>query len=280
MAGDKTNIYLFSIDVEDVRFMIPNGSTLEAKVPQMTEQYLQFLRNRKMKVTFFVVGDVAREYPSLIQSILHDGHEVGCHGNRHIPLTQQDRAGFREDLKENLEHLRAAGATKVVGYRAPVFSLTEKTKWVYEVLAELGFRYSSSVLPAKNPLFGWAGFGREIKLFGGVWEFPVSLMSLKSFSIPFAGGVYFRILPYFILKRIFEKYFAQKRPIIGYFHPYDIDAMQERFMYPGINESKYYNYLMYYNRKSVFPKLEKLLDLGAQLIPYIDFTQQLQKEVR
>ncbi|MCI5158850.1 MAG: hypothetical protein D3906_10515 [Candidatus Electrothrix sp. AUS1_2] len=99
----------------------------------------------------------------MIAEIVAAGHEIACHGSRHVQLDKLSPQQFRADLRENLRALQDAGATAIHGFRVPTFSLTAKTAWAHEVLAELGFTYSSSILPARNPLYGWPEFGSKAK---------------------------------------------------------------------------------------------------------------------
>lgn len=274
MNNPSKKYFLFSIDLEDVRNRMPDGQRHAERVPLMTERYLRFLDKHKMKATFFVVGDVAKKYPELVKSIVQSGHEVGCHTNTHIPLTVQTKESFRTDLDENMEHLFNAGVSSLYGFRAPVFSLTEKTEWAYEVLIELGFVYSSSVLPAKNPLHGWEKFGRDFKLIHhAIWELPITLYP-KYFSLPCAGGVYLRILPFWMTQKAFEYYGDRGKPVLSYFHPYDIDHEEKPFMFPDANGNRIFNQLMYINRKSVLSKLEKIIEAGWDIIPYHEYVKQ------
>ena len=265
-------IFLFSIDLEDIRSLVPEGHRYADRLVANVERYLEFLHRYGMRCTFFTVGDIARRYPELVREIAAAGHEVGSHSSDHVPLNRHDRQSFREDIDRNLEQLARAGAHEVRGFRAPILSLTEKTAWAHDVLAEFGFRYSSSVLPARHPLYGWAGFSTEcIRTESGLWEIPATVSRIPGFRIPFAGGSYFRVLPFAVVRRLFASESASGRPIVGYAHPYDIDTQQERFMFPEINRSPILNWMMYYNRAKVFPRLERLLTNGAKIIPYLEY---------
>ena len=265
------NHYLFSIDLEDVRLRMRNGQQYKERVPEMTERYLSFLKKHNAKATFFIVGDMAEAYPSLIRDIVAEGHETGCHSYRHDTLEMLGPEAFKKDVERNMEALMKAGAKNIYGFRAPVFSLTEKVSWAYEILEECGIKYSSSVLPAPSPLYGWPGFGSSPTIKGKILEIPMTLCSIAGKRIPFAGGIYFRLLPSFVIKRAFQTEFKKNDFILGYFHPYDIDTEQERFMHPGIHDSKIYNALMYCNRGSVFEKLEKVIDANTSIITYKEF---------
>jgi polysaccharide deacetylase family protein (PEP-CTERM system associated) len=257
--------YLFSIDLEDVRLWMPDGQKYAPRVPINTHKYLDWLRGHNATCTFFCVGQVAELYPSLIQEIVAEGHEVALHSHTHAPINQQTQEAFRADLHQNLEALYRAGSKDIVGYRAPIFSLTQETAWAYPLLAQAGITYSSSVLPAANPLYGWAGFGQAPRQTENVWELPMTVGRLGGMHLPFAGGTYLRLLPTFLAKGLFAK---AQNPVLGYAHPYDLDTEQERFMHPGIGGSPLYNQLMYLGRAGFLDKLDALLATGAQIMPY------------
>lgn len=275
MANNAKNIFLFSVDLEDVRLRMENGLNYKPRVDLMVEHYLRFLDKHDSKATFFTVGDIPQHYPSLIKTILSEGHEIACHSNKHIPVTQQSKEAFKMDLLQNLENLNKAGASNIVGYRAPIYSITKDTAWAFDILTELGFIYSSSVLPAKNPLFGWEGFGEAPRMMTDrLLEIPVSVRGSNFLNVPFAGGVYFRVLPMSFIKKSFEKHFSNGLAVTSYFHPYDSDADQERFVHPGINNSWFYNQLMYYNRKNMFDRLETIMETyDCKIITYKEYAQ-------
>jgi hypothetical protein len=157
----------------------------------------------------------------------------------------------------------------VRGFRAPIFSLTARTAWAYEVLAELGFTYSSSVLPHQNVLYGWDSFGTECtRTAPGVWEIPLSVSGILGRKIPFAGGVYFRILPAALTHWLVERCLSRDRPVVGYFHPYDIDGEQERFMHPELGDSPLLNALMYVNRTRLLGRLDALFGTVGPVMRY------------
>lgn len=235
----------------------------------MVERYLGFLKKHDARCTFFVVGDQLRAYPGLIKRLLDDGHEIACHTDTHKPLTSLTAETFRDDLDSFMNAAHALGIHNIAGFRAPVFSITKDSAWAYGILKEFGFTYSSSVLAANNPLFGWKEFGTGFKKIDGIIEMPITLHPRLNF--PLAGGVYFRMLPFFIIRPYIIRLFNKRLPLQSYLHPYDIDYEQERFMHPGINNSGLYNYLMYYNRRSVFKKLEQVMSLQAAIIPYLDY---------
>jgi polysaccharide deacetylase family protein (PEP-CTERM system associated) len=271
-----TDIFLFSVDLEDVRFAMPDGLRYEGHVPAMARRYLDWLKAKGFFSTFFVVGDVAEAYPELIREIAAAGHEIACHSSRHIPVERLTREEFKTDIEANLEALRRAGVASVAGFRAPMFTLTAATSWAYGVLRDLGFRYSSSVLPAKNPFACWPEFGRLPKRVDGLWELPMTVARFGPLTVPFAGGVYLRTIPRFLIMRAVANNRRAGRPLLGYAHPYDIDTRQERFMHPDIDDSRFYNFLMYHNKRNVFRRLDAIIAKGFRLMRYSEFVQALE----
>lgn len=269
--------YLFGVDLEDVRLQAPGGERYAPRVAHNVARYLDFLRRHDARGTFFVVGEVARAEPDLIRRIAGEGHEIACHSDRHVPLDRQDPATFREDVVRNVEALLSAGAVKVDGYRAPCFSLTEATRWAWPVLAELGFTWSSSVLPARSPLYGWPGFGQAPRGMDGVLELPMTLLPWRLLPVPMGGGVYFRTLPMQILRRALETRRKAGDVVLGYVHPYDIDARQERFPHPGFGRWSPYNWLMYANRAKMMDRLEAVAALGFAIRSYGDHAQSFRR---
>lgn len=267
MSPNKT--YLFSIDLEDVRRDVLNGHHYKDAVVSNTQKYLDWLAKHNAHCTFFTVGEIAANYPELIQEIQAKGHELACHSMHHIPLDKLSPEDFDKDLSENIEALLKAGAKDVKGFRAPVFSLTKTTNWAYPILKKHGISYSSSVLAANNPLYGWKEFGQEQKEIEGVWEMPVSLANFGPKTIPFAGGVYFRVLPWFFTKSAFKK----SQEALGYFHPYDLDVDQEKFMHAGINNSSFFNHLMYRNRSKLLSRLDLLMKEDWKIITYQNYLE-------
>ncbi len=266
---------LLSIDLEDVRDQIADGHARPERVPANTARYLAWFAENDVRATFFVVGDVARRYPELLREIAAAGHEIACHSDRHIQLNKQTPAQCAEDLRRNLDALDRAGIDRVTGYRAPTFSLTAASEWMYTTLAELGFEYSSSVLPAGNPLYGWPGFGEQPRrMAGAVWELPITLHPWPGLRVPLAGGVYFRVLPWFLIRLGVAVRARQNRPLLTYLHPYDLDEAQERFMHPDLNDNRWLNRLMYINRNKVLPRLQALRH-GHKAMTYSEYVREL-----
>jgi polysaccharide deacetylase family protein (PEP-CTERM system associated) len=264
--------FLFSIDLEDARSLLPDGHRFQERVPANTERIVAFLAEHRVRCTFFTTGDVARRYPSLVRDIAREGHEIACHTSDHTALDKHDRISFRADLERCQEDFARAGVTRAVGFRAPYGSMLWSTTWAYSVLKDLGFVYSASVLAAANPIYGWPDFGPDRpSIRYGMPELPVSLSHLPALNVPFMGGVYFRVLPFPLIRHLFRRRLAEGDPAIGYLHPFDVDTDQERYMFPGINGNRFYNFLMYKNRNQVFDRVAALLRTGATIVPYSEY---------
>jgi len=262
------NTFLFSVDFEEFYAAERQETFRRTPLPELAEGLLGFLRKAGMRCTFFVVGEIAARFPDTVRAIAAEGHELACHTHTHRPLEEHTPASLRDDLERNLDAVRACTSSPVTGFRAPILSLTPGTAWAHEVLAALGFKYSSSVLPGRNPLYGWPGFGPAARIVNGVTEIPVTLAALGPLRVPIAAGTYFRCLPVPLVRRAFDRC---DRPIVGYFHPYDIDTAQERVMSRGVNGSRFMNSLLYVNRARTLERLESIIARGFKIVPYSEF---------
>ena len=157
---NESSEILLSIDLEDVRDLVPDGSRLRERVPAMVDRLLAYLHEARARVTFFTTGPVCVRYKSLMCEIISAGHEVASHSFAHKPLDEYFPQEFDDDLQKSIDALRTAGANVVEGFRAPVVSMTERTAWVYRLLARRGIVYSSSVLP-DEPIVRLGGFWQQ-----------------------------------------------------------------------------------------------------------------------
>lgn len=209
----------FTVDVEE------DGTGPERAVA-MTGRLLDMLDAVQARATFFVVGHFAVGQPGLVRAIAARGHEVASHGHHHRALAEDGPARLRQDLTASRALLEDLSGTQVLGFRAPMFSVTPATPWIGEVLAEAGFAYSSSVLPARNWLFGWPGAPRLPFLWrSGVLEIPVPVARLGPYDLPVLGGMYLRYIPGWDVRRLVRR-MAAERPdsLWTYCHPYDLDT--------------------------------------------------------
>ncbi|MGB7581130.1 MAG: polysaccharide deacetylase family protein [Sedimentisphaerales bacterium] len=191
-----------------------------------TERILDILSARSVRATFFVVGKVAETFPSLVKRIAGAGHEIGIHGFYHKQIFRLTPDEFRLEIKRAKSMLEDLVSVAVVGHRAPAFSVAPETRWSLRILAEEGFRYDSSIVPCKNPRYGWKGFSKDIcriDLGDGlsIVEVPMSILPIPMTSKGFmTGGGYLRHFPYFVSYAAI-KHIQKTRPVIVYMHPYE-----------------------------------------------------------
>ncbi len=244
----------FTLDLEDHR---PDESA-ELRYPTVTHEILEHLAARGITGTFFVVGVVAQDQPALVRAIADAGHEIALHGYRHIPLVEHDAASFRNDITRGRALLEDIIGAPVVGYRAPTFSLIRETVWATPILTEAGFAYSSSVLPTRNPLYGYPGAPGDPFLWpSGLAELPVPIAGPRHARVPYLGGTYLRLLPGPVIDRAHRR--GGRRVPWTYMHPYDIDTVEAYWRVPDAGRL---SPLLWVGRKGVLAKLDRMLGEG------------------
>ncbi len=229
-----------SVDVEDwfqvgaFEDVIERGDwdSLASRVEDNVLRILDLFDEADVKATFFTLGWVAKRHGPLMRRIVERGHELASHGYDHARVFNFDRKQFAGDLKLARMILEDASGVRITGYRAPSFSIDQRTPWAYMELAEQGYTYSSSVAPITHDHYGW----REAPRFAfrplpwsDLIEIPVTTAILGGRRIAAGGGGFFRVLPYaFSRWAIRQVNRREERPAIFYFHPWEIDPKQPR----------------------------------------------------
>ncbi len=204
----------FTMDVED-----PDQDRDGSFVPPLLA-VLDWLKQEERVGTFFIVGELAERYPQAVRRIAADGHEIGLHGWRHTDIQQLGENRFLRQTQRGKEVLENLLGGPIAGYRAPMFSLTANTPWAEQILFELGFLYSSSVLPVPNPRFCFPGQPQELFTWpSGLYELPSPVTHLY-YDLPFLGGIYFRYLPNWLIRLAMHRMDSSQVPWF-YCHPYD-----------------------------------------------------------
>lgn len=216
-----------SIDVEDYYHYVPDGEILRARynLPSNLRTNLNKLLDefsrRKIRATFFMLGCVAETLREEIYRILSEGHELASHGNSHSAILNQTRDQFREDVKRSKQTLEDIAGVKVIGYRAPMFSITEKTFWALDELAAQGFLYDSSICPVKNFAYGVIDAPEQPhRLINGMVEVPMSITRFLGYRFMIAGGFYLRAYPKWFY-RLLLRLRSVELPIVLYLHPWE-----------------------------------------------------------
>jgi polysaccharide deacetylase family protein (PEP-CTERM system associated) len=232
--------------------------SLECRVERNTDALLQMFDDAGIKATFFTLGWVAERYPQLMRRIADAGHELGNHGSEHDRVFTLGRAKFAADIERARKVIEDSSGTAVSGYRAPSFSIDQRTPWAHEVLAEQGYAYSSSVAPVKHDHYGWAEaprFAFQPVNGSDLIEIPVTTAVFAGKRLAAGGGGFFRLLPYQFSSWAVRQVNSDKRPAIIYFHPWEIDPGQPRVANAPIKSK-----LRHYSRlKAMAPKLKRLM---------------------
>jgi len=230
-----------TIDLEDYyqvsafskEAVVEQWDTFASRIEQNTEKLLSIFDEKGTRATFFTLGWVARKHPKMVREIAGRGHEIACHSNVHRSVFTMAREEFREDTLQAKQLLEDIAGVSVRGYRAPSFSIKRNSLWAYEVLAELGFSYDSSVFPIKHPNYGWPRAPRSpfaVRTTSGtIVEFPMPALELAGARAPIGGGAYLRLLPYWYTRWGIQ-YMNRKeeRPACVYLHPWELDSEQPR----------------------------------------------------
>ncbi|MEW5986004.1 MAG: XrtA system polysaccharide deacetylase [Chloroflexota bacterium] len=226
--------HVLTIDVEDWHHcMVSNyhtWSSYEDRIVHSTTKVLKLLRDTGARATFFVLGYVAETHPELVAQIRDEGHEVASHGQHHEFVYKLTPETFRADLERSGAAIEKVTGERPLGYRAPFFSITKESWWALDVLTELGYRYDSSIYPVINHRYGVPDAPRfpyhlSVEGKGTLTELPVATVKM-GLNWPVGGGVYFRAMPYALIKQAVGRIDREGKSAILYFHPWEIDPEQ------------------------------------------------------
>jgi len=232
---------------------------LEWRVEANMERILGLFERHQVQATFFVLGMVAEQFPHIVKEIVDAGHELASHGWSHIRVTQQEPAAFRDDVSRTRKFLEDLGGVPVQGYRAASYSIGRDNLWALDVLAEEGYRYSSSIYPIHHDLYGMP----EAPRFAfypcgddGILEVPVTTVAFGEHKLPCGGGGFFRLFPYRLSRWFIDRVNTRdQRSAVFYFHPWELDPGQPRQTGVGI-KTRVRHYL---NLGRTEARLERLL---------------------
>ena len=243
-----------------------------AEYDRYLDAILNKLDDRKLKATFFCVGEMGRLFPEVIRKIQGRGHEVGCHSNIHTWLNKMRKAECREDTRRAVDSLEQCIGEKVKSYRAPAFSIGESNKWAFEILAENGIERDASIFPAARDFGGFPHFGQKTPCIVGyngirIKEFPICTTKVLGKEMAYSGGGYFRFFPLGFVKKEMKK----APYAMCYFHIGDLipeshgvmskAAYEAYFKEPGTTKARYTRYLKSnLGKKNAFHKMMQLID--------------------
>ncbi len=230
-----------SVDLEDYYHVSAFRQTIaeaewssqEDRVERNTDLLLQWFDEAGCRATFFTLGWVGEKHPKVVRRLAEQGHEIACHSLRHRTVYEMSPPEFHEDTRRAKEMLEQIIGAPIRGYRAPSFSITEKSLWAFDILAELGFSYDSSIFPVRHVNYGMPDMSRASFLVntrhGPIVEFPMTTLEFAGTRSPLGGGAYLRLLPYWYTRwgiRYLNR--CEGRPVCVYVHPWEIDPEQPR----------------------------------------------------
>lgn len=234
------------------------------QVPESVQPILDLLDKHEIKATFAVLGSVAEQHPELVKKIYDSGHEIASHAWSHKTLHELGRDAFEVEVKKSVELLRDITGEQPIGFRAPSFSIDNKTKWALEVLDKYGFKYDASVFPIRTMLYGVPDAPMHIYRpskedltkddpHGKIIEFPMTVLKFGK-NIPIAGGFYLRALPLWFLRYGIRET-NKDRPAIIYIHPWETYCNTPRLKVPLFSR-----FVTYHGIYSALYKLDELLN--------------------
>jgi polysaccharide deacetylase family protein (PEP-CTERM system associated) len=230
------------------------------RVEDTTGRILDMLDTYRVTATFFVLGWVAERCPGLVRDIDARGHEIACHSYAHRVVYGMTPAEFRDDVRRAKTTIEDVIGARILGYRAPTFSIVQRSSWALQVLAEEGFTYDSSIFPIHHDRYGMPSaprFPYRIQLEGGreIVEFPMTTVAVGRHRLPLCGGGYFRLWPYSVISAGLRWINGHEHePGIVYLHPWDFDPEQPRLPIHGVNRLRHH-----LNIRGTARKLERLL---------------------
>lgn len=217
----------FTLDFEDLR----TSPLQESRIEYATSVILDRLAELDIRGTIFCVAEIAEREPALMRRMTDLGHEIAVHGLQHTPIDLLGQERFREQTIRAKELLEDLSGQEVLGYRAPQFSVVPETAWAIDVLAEVGFTYSSSILPVATLMYGWPGTPMTpFRWPQGLVEIPCPVVPFLGVSIPYLGGAYMRVLPSMVRRRGVR--LAPEGSVLWtYCHPWEFDPDEPFYVY-------------------------------------------------
>jgi polysaccharide deacetylase family protein (PEP-CTERM system associated) len=233
--------------------------SLGSRVEDNCLAILDMLARADVHATFFTLGWVAERHGPLMRRIVEAGHELASHGWDHERVFRFDKTSFAVDLERSRKVLEDASGVRITGYRAPSFSIDQRTPWAYMVLHEQGFEYSSSVAPIVHDHYGWREaprFAFKPLPWSDLVEIPVTTAHFAGRRLAAGGGGFFRVLPYGFSRWAIRQVNARdRRPAVFYFHPWEIDPNQ-----PRVTNASMRSRVRHYTNLSIMAeKLEQLV---------------------
>ncbi len=247
---------LLTIDLEDWyqghfyqnKIKTSDWDCMKSNLEEDASLFLSILKQRNVKATFFILAYNVKRHPRLIRMIKEEGHELALHGYYHNLVYRYTPSEFEKEIYYSKKLIEDACQARVVGFRAPAWSITSSCLWALDVLIKLGFLYDSSMTESV--------FSKNNKSIpAGILELPRTTLKILGGGIPFAGGFFLRAYPYLMTKYLIKRENNNGRKTIVYIHPWEFSdghfMIKPDFPKGRIND---------FNRHSTKRKLEALLE--------------------
>lgn len=251
-----------TVDVEDWYHVC--GVEQKQSIPQSswrvcvaTERILKLLDEYRAKATFFILGSVAAAEPALVRLIAGEGHEVASHGWSHTLIDQLTPDQFRHELAQTEDIIQVQSGYRPIGFRAPQWSVSGRTPWVHDILAERGYRYDSSLspLPFIGDRKGLRVPSRIITATGELREFPPMVTPTWFGNLPTGGGWGFRFFPTALVAHTIRRLNTDGNPAVLYLHPRDVDPDGPRLRLTPLKQ-----FAAYGTKNDALPRVRRLLE--------------------
>lgn len=240
LTSTVQSLSIFSVDVEDWFHILDLTSTptidtwdrLPSRVERNFSLLLDLFSDKRVQVTCFFLGWIAKRFPHLVREAVNRGHEIASHGYSHRLVYEMSREQFADDVSHARKLLEDTAGTAVRGYRCPGFSVDERTPWFFEELARAGYQYDSSVFPTTREHGGMprtSTVPHTVKRSTGkIIEFPITVAEFGIRPFCFFGGGYLRLFPYWLIRKMAKRVLEAGLPVVFYIHPREIDPKQPR----------------------------------------------------
>jgi len=266
-------VITFTIDFENHR------QDRIARYERPVRHVLELLDASSVKASIFVEGHMIDTASSLIKEFSSLGHEIGYHWEQTEYLSSVDSTKFKTVSGRRRQQLQELTGRPCNGFRAPIFSVPIASKTdlalFHSTLAEIGFKYSSSLILSGKRLSNLVAFNQGcFRWPSGLIEIPVPSL-LDKLALPFLGGIYFRYLPRKILNSRINSIRAARpnAELWTYFHPYDFDWQEGYVRFP--HRGAFASALLSANRKRSMRDLEWLLKRFRFNKPFLDRLEEI-----
>jgi polysaccharide deacetylase family protein (PEP-CTERM system associated) len=235
-----TNI--FTVDLEDWFHVCgvsalsrDKWSALPSRVGDTTRWLLDTLDATGVRATFFVLGWIAEEHPHLVAAVQSAGHDIGSHGHDHLRAYELTADAFAGDLQRSVAALRSAGVPNVTAFRAPEWSINDRSLWALDRLADTGFTTDASMAPVK--IVGSTAYPRlphvRRTASGLITEVPPLVVDRFGQVMPLGWGWGLRMSsPRRVLRRI-EEVNRAGSPAVLAVHPWEFDVEPPKVRLPA-----------------------------------------------